>query len=86
MFDIDQYQYWAIINSNLKYVDLSNSLTVQAIVIRRMALSHINVGSIQNEIPQFHHYICDEDLCAVTETWLKYNNYIIMKCIQPENF
>ena len=36
-------------------------------------ISHINVRSIMNKIPQFHQYILDGNIaiCAITETWIR---------------
>ena len=65
---------------------MSYSPTVHSTLSRVIAFSHVHARS--NRAFQFQHYICNVKiaLCAVTGTWLKHDDDIIMKSIPLENF
>ena len=71
-------------------VVLTNLINIQPTIERHthLYLAHVNAWSIGNKIGPFQHYLPDEenDLCVVTETWLKPDDMVLPREITPPGY
>ena len=56
--------------------------------IKLLNFPHINAQSIVNKIDPYQMELNDSniDICAITETWLKIDDDLIMKMVPPPNY
>ena len=81
-----QYPYTRM--THARRMDSLIKISKENVRTSSLCLAHINARSIKNKILQFQEYITNVniDLCAITETWLKPDDYDIARVVPPQGY